>query len=195
MNSKRAHIIALAGPNGAGKSTTAPYLLRGEIDVKEFINADVIAQDNPGMSVIEAGRTMLSRMKKLERERVNFAFESTLAARSFAQKLIMLKESGYAFHIVFLWLPNEDFAINRVAERVRMGGHGIPEDTIKRRYHAGLSNFFELYQEIADTWYFYDNSEEAPKLVAYGKGTKEHIVKNKTIWHNIVKQYGKKERR
>lgn len=189
MVNQRAHIIAVAGPNGAGKSTTAPSLLKGPLKVKEFVNADLIAQDNPGMITIGAGRIMLNRMRNLSARRVDFAFESTMACKSFAPWISDLCKKDYLFHLVFLWLPSQEFAINRVAERVRMGGHYVPDNIIKRRYHSGLSNFFSLYQPIADTWYFYDNSIDVPNLIAHGKTTKKIVVKDEVFWHNITERY------
>ena len=104
--------------------------------------------------------------------------------------LVLAQLEGYDFHLVFLLLPSEDFAINRVAERVKSGGHNIPEDTIRRRYHAGLRNFFELYQEITDKWFFYDNSAAEPRLIAHGEGVSKLVVIDDTMWHNIEKVYG-----
>ncbi len=195
----QAHIIAVAGPNGAGKSTTAPALLKGALKVSEFVNADLIAQElspsNPEMSAIKAGRIMLKRMHQLADKRVNFAFESTMASRSFTQWITGLRKKGYLFHLVFLWLPSQELAINRVAERVRTGGHNVPEETIKRRYRTGLQNFFRLYRPIADTWYFYDNSIKVPELIAYGSKTYKPVVNDKELWHNITENHAKKKRK
>jgi len=88
MSEKNPHVIVIAGPNGAGKSTTAPVLLKGTLGVTEFVNADVIAQGlsafQPESAAFHAGRVMLERLHYLAKERVDFAFETTLASRSFA---------------------------------------------------------------------------------------------------------------
>ena len=84
------------------------------------------------------------------------------------QKLLKF---GYEFHLVFLWLPSADLAVARVASRVQMGGHDVPEETIRRRFRAGLRNFFELYSSIATTWRMYDNSQAGKmRLIATGAG-------------------------
>lgn len=158
--------------------------------MKEFVNADLIALDNPGVSAIGAGRIMLNRMRDLSDRRVDFAFESTMASRSFAPWISGLCKNDYIFHLVFLWLPSQEFAINRVAERVRTGGYNVPVEIIKRRYHAGLNNFFRLYQPIADTWYFYDNSIDVPILIAHGKKRNKLVVMDEGFWHNITTRYG-----
>ena len=78
-----------------------------------------------------------------------------------------MKENGYEFHLIYLWLPSSELAIERVAERVRQGGHDIPSATIQRRFNAGLRNFFDLYSPLADTWSFYLNIVPGiPNLIA-----------------------------
>jgi predicted ABC-type ATPase len=191
---KTPHLIIIAGPNGAGKSTTAPALLQGALGVTEFVNADVIAQGlsafNPERAAFHAGRVMLERLQQLAGVREDFAFETTLASRTFAHWIESLKQTGYAFHLLFLWLPSPEFAIARVAERVRMGGHNVPQETIERRYHAGLKNFFRLYRPLADSWFFYDNSQGTrPLLLAKEEKQAGIQVNNKIIWEQIVEVY------
>ena len=193
MTAKRPHFIVIAGPNGAGKSTTAPSLLKGTLKVTEFVNADIIAQGLSGFqpegAVFHAGRVMLERIHYLAKKRIDFAFETTLASRTFALWITDLRKTGYDFHLVFLWLPNEEFAIARVAERVRMGGHNVPEETIRRRYHTGLKNFFLLYKPLADFWRVYDNSEPAgPRLIASGSRSESDNIKDIAIWNMIMGQ-------
>src|SRR3970040_3036974 len=113
MAKQHQHIIIIAGPNVAGKSTTAPSLLQGTLGVKEFVNADVIAQGlsafQPETAAFHAGRIMLERLHYLAKERVDFAFETTLASRSFAPWIAKLEQSGYTFHMVFLWVVGGEF--------------------------------------------------------------------------------------
>ncbi|MGO9111127.1 MAG: AAA family ATPase [Thermoguttaceae bacterium] len=156
MAIKHPAVIVLAGPNGSGKTTAAPKLLPDVLGVIEFVNADTIAQGlaafGPELVALEAGAIMLSRLRDLAKEKRNFAFETTLAGRSLAPWLARLIDDGYEFHLVYLWLPSADLAVARVADRVRMGGHHVPEETIRRRYRAGLRNFFRLYMQLATLW-------------------------------------------
>jgi len=155
-------VVVIAGPNGAGKSTTAPAVLRNALQVREFVNADTIAAGlsafSPETVAIAAGRLMLDRVHALARERRDFAFETTLASRSFAPWLRELQTEGYTFHLVYLWLPTVELAVARVAERVRRGGHAVPENIVRRRYDRSLVNFFALYSRFADSWVMLDNS-------------------------------------
>ena len=52
----------------------------------------------------------------------------------------------------FLALVDADTAVARVAQRVAQGGHGVPEDVIRRRYHAGLRQLFTTYMALVDSW-------------------------------------------
>jgi predicted ABC-type ATPase len=185
-------IVVLAGPNGAGKSTAAPALLQGTLGVTEFVNADDIARGlsafNAERAALPAGRVMLARLRELARQRISFAFETTLASRSFAPWLERLRREGYSIHMLFLWLPSADFAIDRVAARVRMGGHSVPAQTVRRRYRAGIRNFFNLYERLASTWRVYDNSGSAPQLIAARLDFQETAVYDGDVWVTIVRQ-------
>lgn len=185
------HLIIIAGPNGAGKSTAAPALLKDALQVDNFVNADVIAQGlcayQPEKAAIQAGRIMLDRIHALANEKVNFAFETTLASRTFAMWIPKLQKEGYQFHLIFLWLQNADLAVFRVKERVKSGGHSVPEETIRRRYTAGLKNFFNLYSPLADSWQFYDNSNTNHfSLIASEAKHHSLIVKDEKIWKQLL---------
>jgi len=188
------HVIVIAGPNGAGKSTVAPTLLRDLLGVAEFVNADVIAQGlsafDTASVAFQAGRVMLSRIRHLAAQRRQFAFETTLATRSYVPWLTELKTSGYSVDLLFLSLPAPELAVARVAERVRSGGHDVPEDTIRRRYTRGLHNFYRLYRPLADRWWFFDNSaSDGPKLLARGDLGHPDEVLDASTWMNLMEQY------
>jgi len=191
MTANSPKVVILSGPNGSGKSTCAPRLLRGLMNVSEFVNADSIAQGLSGFAPetvsIAAGRLMLSRIQELAKLRQDFAFETTLASRTFAPWLRELIQSGYEFHLVYLWLPDPDAAVARVAERVRLGGHSVPEETIRRRYRAGAVNFFELYRPLAKRWKVIDNSRTGPsRVIAAGTGDTVDVVKLKQPWQRFL---------
>ncbi len=187
------NIIVLAGPNGAGKSTAAPDLLHGALHVDEFANADVIARGlsafNAQAAALDAGRAMLSRLKELGRQRKNIAFESTLASRTFAPWIRELKKEGYRFHLFYFWLPSPEMCVNRVSERKSLGGHFVPSETIHRRYHAGIRNFFELYAPIAANWQFFDNTHKPRVLLASGGEDIEEEILNTAIWDKLKSEY------
>ena len=172
--SKSPQLILLAGPNGAGKSTLAPTLLRDRLGLTEYVNADVIAHGlsafQPESVAVAAGRLMLQRLRELAAQRADFAFETTLATRSYASWLRRLRAQGYRVHLFYLWLQSPALAAQRVRERVSQGGHGIPPEVVARRYRKGVCNFFELYQPLMDTWAVYDNTAtHRLTMIAQGK--------------------------
>lgn len=147
-------VIVIAGPNGAGKSTLAPALLRDTLGILEYVNADTIAEGlsafAPEDASIDAGRVMLGRLHELASAGKDFAFETTLASRFYASWLEELQTEGYRVSLIFLWLREVEIAIERVNERVRLGGHSIPEETIRRRFDRGLKNLFDLYIPVGN---------------------------------------------
>jgi predicted ABC-type ATPase len=185
-------VVGLAGPNGAGKSTVGPALLRDSLGISTFINADVIAQGLSGLEpegvAFEAGRIMLERIDELARRRASFAFETTLAGRAYSRRISTLLDQGYRFHIVFLWLDSPDLAVARVQDRVRAGGHAVSEEVVRRRYRAGLQNFFELYRPLATSWQMHDNSaggRAEPRLIARGRCSSLEAVFDPQTWAEI----------
>jgi predicted ABC-type ATPase len=182
-------IAVLAGPNGAGKSTLAPHLLRDLLDIPHFVNADVIAQGlngfDPEGKALKAGRHMLAELKRLAAEQRDFAFETTLASRTFAPWIDALVADGYEFTLFYVWLPDADAAVRRVARRVERGGHHVPEETIRRRYERGLRNFFELYQPRAHYWQVYNGIEA--RLVAEGSHAHPLTIEDQAAWQLVCR--------
>lgn len=145
-------IIIIAGPNGAGKTTFAREFLPVEAGCGAFINADLIAAGlspfAPERAAIQAGRLMLATMAQHVRRGESFAFETTLAGLGYARQIPVWRQSGYVVKLFFLSLPSAEMAIERVAQRVRSGGHDIPSSTIRRRWHAGR----RLLERHTRTW-------------------------------------------
>jgi predicted ABC-type ATPase len=137
-------IFIIGGPNGAGKTTAAKRLLPDVLGTSEFVNADEIARGlspfNGDQAAIAAGRAMLQRMSDLVRLEQSFAFETTCSGKSHLRLLEVCKKSGWRLTLIFLWLSSAEMAVERVAQRVRAGGHNIPRDVIHRRYAAGVRN-------------------------------------------------------
>ncbi len=168
----RPRVCVLAGPNGAGKTTSAAPLVRDRWGIVTFVNADTIAQGLAGFAAeavaVAAGRLMLAQLDALAAQRVDFAFETTLASRTFVPRLRALRSAGYEVLLVYLWLPSPELALLRVQERVRAGGHDVPGATVRRRFHRGLANFHRLYRPLVDRWWCLDGSCVPPVLVAEG---------------------------
>jgi predicted ABC-type ATPase len=191
MDGANPQVVIIAGPNGAGKSTLAPSLLRDTFGLLEFVNADTISAGlsafNSAAVAFDAGRLMLERLRELSLKEESFAFESTLASRSYAPWLRDLDKRGYEFHLLFLWLHSADLAVQRVNERVEHGGHAVNESIVRRRYYRGLTNLFELYVPLAVTWTIYDNSGgNPPVLIATGNREHERKIIRTDLWEVLM---------
>jgi len=181
------HVVIIAGPNGAGKSTVAPWLLREHFGITRYVNADTIAAGlsgyDPGSVALHAARLMWMRLRELAEQEHSFAFETTLASRSFAPWLKDLKGRGYRVALIFLWLESPETAIGRVNDRVELDGHDIAEEVVRRRYHAGLRNLWELYWPLLDEAYvFHNGGFGVPVLVARRPAGGSLEVANAAIW-------------
>ncbi len=141
---KKPAVYIVAGANGAGKTTFANEYLPDFVDCKEFLNADLIAAGlspfAPESQNIRAGRLLLTRIRELVDAKQDFGFETTLSGRSYVRMLSEMRVRGYRVCMFFLWLPNSEMAMDRVANRVRQGGHNVPAEDIRRRYDSGLRN-------------------------------------------------------
>lgn len=165
-------IIIIAGPNGAGKTTFAGEFLPREARCPAFVNADLIAAGlapfEPERAALRAGRLMLEEIYNHIRRGESFAFETTLSGRTYVGLIPGWRARGYIVKVFFLRLASPELAVARVRQRVREGGHNVPETIIRRRYASGLLNFENLYKPIVDEWALYDNSGSEPLLIEEG---------------------------
>jgi predicted ABC-type ATPase len=170
-----AEILVIAGPNGAGKTTFAKQYLANIKPSMPFVNADLIAAGiaplSPESAALLAGRLMLQEMGMLVQQKKSFAFETTLAGIGYAKRLSSWSALGYTIRLVFLTLPDEKYAIDRVRARVTQGGHDIPEAVIRRRFVAGHRNFERVYKALADTWYVVDANDNFKVVLSGGRGS------------------------
>ena len=168
-------ILIIAGPNGAGKTTFAGEFLPKEAHCPSFVNADLIAAGlapfEPERAAFRAGRLMLEEIHNHVRRGESFAFETTLSGRGYAGLIPGWREQGYIVKLFFLRLASPELAVARVRQRVREGGHNIPERVIRRRFAGGLRNFETLYKPVVDEWALYDNSGGEPVLIKEGMKT------------------------
>ena len=169
---KQRRIIIVAGPNGAGKTTFAREYLLKEAHCPDFVNVDLIAAGlspfDPNRAAIRAGRIMISEIQRRVRKGESFAFETTLSGLVYARLVPEWRNAGYRVRLIFLSLPNPEIAIARVAARVAQGGHDVASTVVRRRFESGLRNFQEIYRQLVDEWWWYDNSGNTPRVISTG---------------------------
>ena len=144
----------IAGPNGAGKTTFALKYLP-EMGCQSFVNADLIAARMsplaPERERLAASRIFLGEIERHIQARHHFGFETTLAGCGYLRLIERLKGDGWRVELHFLALGDPGMAKQRVAERVRHGGHDIPAPEIERRFLRSLNNLFDAYAHLVDS--------------------------------------------
>ncbi len=187
------HLYIISGCNGAGKTTASFTILPEILNCQEFVNADEIARGlspfQPDKVSFEAGRIMLKRIKELLHQNETFAFETTLATKSYKNLILTAQEQGYTVTVLFFWLQTINLAKERVKTRVIEGGHYIDDDVIERRYKNGISNLFNIYLDVVDEALLFDNSEGIHHLMATKKINQEIKVEDALTFNLLKKVY------
>lgn len=159
-------LYIIAGPNGAGKTTFAREFLPKYAHCTNFINADLIALGlapfSPAKVQIKAGKLLIQQIDQFLKERIDFAFESTLAGKAYVSLIKEAKAKGYSITIFYLSIPDSRLAQERIKQRVKEGGHHVPLVDIKRRFKRSWQNFINLYEPLANSWILFDNSRLRP---------------------------------
>lgn len=162
-------LCIIAGPNGVGKTTFARTFLP-KAGIMEFLNADLLAAGltplHPEDSAFAAGRLLLRRWHELTDQKKSFAFETTLSGRTYATMLQKAHEEEYLISLHFLWVPSVQICLRRIRNRVKKGGHFVPDKDVLRRYVSGLRNFFEIYLQLAEEVHLWDVSQQPVFLVS-----------------------------
>ena len=154
-------IIIIAGANGVGKTTFARAFLR-EYDY-EFLNADEIAKslsaENPQDKKISAGKLFFEKLNEAVKNKKSLLIESTLSGRYLQKFIENFKDEHYKVQIIFLFADSPEILIERIAERVKKGGHFVSDEDVRRRFFRGKENFWQIYKDLADSWSLIYNSE------------------------------------
>ena len=172
-------VLIVGGPNGAGKTTlAAPYAEQKDLP---YLAADRIAKernpDHPYAARMAAGRQFLRRLNTFIEARTSFVLESTLAGRGLARYIEQMNEAGYTTRIAFVVLDSADLCVRRVQERVRKGGHFVPEEDVRRRYTRSKENFWTLYRPKVDRWILFRNTGQSFQRVAEGEGSTRSVLR------------------
>lgn len=164
-------LIVVGGPNGAGKTTfVQDYRTLRPL---RYLSADAIAaelsSEDPAHARIQAGREFSLQLHEAIEAGESLVVESTLSGRTLQRSLERARHTGYFIEIIFVFLESSEICVDRVHERVRRGGHDVPDEDVRRRFYRSLKNFWEIYRRQADVWHMFYNSETKFTTVAFGQ--------------------------
>ena len=186
-------LYIIGGCNGAGKTTASFTVLPDLLNCYEFVNADEIAKGlspfRPESVAIEAGRLMLHRIDELMNKRVDFAFETTLAASLHLRTIAKAQALGYRVHLLFFWLESVELAQQRVQSRVKEGGHWISSEVIARRYRNGLIRLIDDYLPMVDHTLIFNNSQGRYVLIAEKETGQGLITFDRFVFEKLTNSY------
>jgi len=153
-------LCILGGCRVVRKKTLARELLP-RLGLMRFLNADEIARGlsplDPSLSAFRAGRLVLEEARALVAAKASFAIESTLSGKTHLALVRDARARGYRFVLHYIVIGSATQAVARVALRVRMGGHDVPEADVRRRYERSRRHWLEDYLPLADEWGAWDN--------------------------------------
>ncbi|HZH73957.1 MAG TPA: zeta toxin family protein [Mariniphaga sp.] len=171
-------LIIVGGANGVGKTTFA-YQYSDEYKIK-YLGADAIAVgiDKTKHANIElkAGKLFFKELDEYYTKNKSVIIESTLSGIGLAKRIEKFKKNGFIIHLLFVFLDDVNLCKNRVAARVKKGGHNVPEKDIERRFNRSFSNFNKIYLPIADTWQIVYNGFKRPIEIAFGNKDFKKII-------------------
>ena len=182
-------LYIVSGCNGAGKTTASYTLLPEMLECSQFVNSDEFAKGlspfNPEGVSVQASRFMLMKIRYLFARKEDFGIETTLATRSLLKMITLAQAEGYYVTVLYFWLNSPDLAVKRVRARVAAGGHNIPEETIRRRYHVGINYFFNDYSQLCDRWILADNSKVPFRVIAEGGKERPLSIKDRETYEKV----------
>lgn len=183
----------IAGPNGAGKTTFALNYLPKIAQCRHFLNADLIAAGlsplAPELDLMRASRLFLQQLETYIKARENFAFETTLAGKTYLKLVKRLKSEGWRVELIYLALPSVEMSKMRVAERVAHGGHNIPIEDIERRFQRSLYHVLHDFSAITDSTHCFMNSSKTPEPVFEQHAHHRNVI-DQTLYNHLLQEAG-----
>ena len=176
--------ILIAGVNGAGKSTL--YQSIQSLCNMQRVNTDEILREFGNWrnmaDVMDAGKIAVKKIVRYFDEGITFNQETTLCGKSILSNVVKAKKRGYFIELHYIGVENVDIAKERVAIRVKQGGHGIAEQDIERRYIDTFSNLKIILPEC-NLAVFYDNTIKFHRFAIYKNGNPIRVSHNIPVWY------------
>ena len=176
-------LLVFAGPNGSGKSTVTEKVKT----VGKYVNADEIKKQLD-CSDLEAAKIAEATREYLLKNREDFTFETVLSTPRNIDLIARAKDAGYQVVCVYILTKDPEINISRVRNRVKGGGHGVPEEKVRERFVRALRLFPKLFA-ICDELYVFDNSVDTPEgagaLIVEWKNSSISVFPN-DVWDTAM---------
>jgi predicted ABC-type ATPase len=183
--------VIIAGPNGSGKTTIAREYL--QIHHLDYLSADEIAEELAPGDIervrLEAGRQFFTRLARRIDTGGSFLAETTFAGKGFRRILDQLQHAGYSITIIFVFVDSAEMCVWRVRERIRKGGHSVPEQDIIRRFHRSIANFWWTYRGYAKRWHLIYNGSNQAQEAAIGESS-EVTQRDEPLYQRFLRIVG-----
>ena len=134
------------------------------------------------IDVMTAGKMAVRKIARCFDEGITFNQETTLCGKSILSNIAKAKKRGYFIELHYIGVENADIAKERVARRIKQGGHGIAEQDIERRFVETFDNLKKVLPE-SNLAVFYDNTIEFRRFAIYKNGNPVRVSHNVPKWY------------
>lgn len=158
-----------AGPNGSGKSTLYNSMATSHFSKIEtvYLNPDVLnlelKEQHPDMSDddrnLRAAKLSDQRLDEAIEAQENIVVETVLSSPKFRARVERARELNYVVKMVYVTLGSADLNVDRVTQRVQLGGHSVPKQKIKERWRKSINQFTNFFAWNVHVALIFDNSD------------------------------------
>jgi predicted ABC-type ATPase len=182
----------IAGVNGTGKSSLRGVLEGQNINLGHIIDPDVIAKENNN-DLFKAAKIAVNRINDCLKRNISFTQETTLSGRSVLNTIRQARKKGYYISLYYIGLSSAEESIYRIANRVKKGGHNIPQEDVLRRYSIRFKTLGEVIP-YCDEVNFYDNENGFIKVAEIKNGQFRYINGYRPEWIQELCHYSKENK-
>lgn len=176
----------IAGVNGTGKSSFRGVLEGQNVNLGHIIDPDLIAKENDN-DLIKAAKIAVAKIRDCLNKNISFTQETTLSGRTVLNNIKIARKQGYYVSLYYIGLSSAEESLLRINNRVRKGGHNIPENDVRRRYSKRFSSLVDVIP-YCDEIHFYDNENGFVKVAEIKNGQFRYINGYRPEW--LVELYG-----
>ena len=177
----------IGGVNGVGKSSFTGVLKERSTDLGVIVDVDKITAELGG-NALAGGKAALRKISECIDKGISFTQETTLSGRKTEATAKQVKELGYHVRLFYIGLDTAEESLSRIANRVKRGGHDIPQDDVVRRF-AGRWEAVAKVLPYCDEAEFYDNDNGFVLVAEYRNGELRTVGSRRPQWLMELLQY------